>query len=65
MQTRTKGGSAETEEKALTVKPNSPADPAVVTSVTGVTAYRIASTKLSATMFLGLCERFGIILLTC
>jgi hypothetical protein len=45
MQTKTIGGSAQTEAKALTVTPNRPAGPSVVTTVTGVTAPNIAVKK--------------------
>ena len=45
-QMSTKGGSAETEVKALTVMPALPAGPSVTTTVTPVAAIAIASTKL-------------------
>jgi hypothetical protein len=39
------GGSADTEEKALMVRPNRPPDPSVVTTLTPVAAPRIALMK--------------------
>ncbi len=45
MQTRSIGGSAETEHMELTVWPKHPVAPSVVTTVTALTARLIASTK--------------------
>ena len=41
-QINTEGGSADTEEKALTVAPRRPLGPSVVTTVTQLAAQRIA-----------------------
>ena len=46
--TSTIGGSADTDEKALTVTPKRPAVPSVVTMFTPVTVPRMASTNLAA-----------------
>jgi hypothetical protein len=48
MQTSTKGGSADTDETELTVMPNRPAMPSVVTMLTPVTAEAIALVKSAA-----------------
>jgi len=49
--TKTDGGSAESEEKALTVAPVGPSSPRVVTTVTDCATWRIASiNKLRSTM---------------
>jgi hypothetical protein len=42
IQTNTVGGSADTDEKALTVSPKRPAGPSVVTTLTPVAVPRIA-----------------------
>ena len=47
MQTRSEGGSAETEHMALTVCPNRPSGTSVVTMVTPVAARLIASMNVA------------------
>jgi hypothetical protein len=47
MQVNTSGGSAETDDTALTVIPKRPAAPSVVTTDTPVTAMRMAAKKVS------------------